>query len=42
MLKYKLPQPQWAYLDQNDSLVTVEYIMTPKLFFVRNLKFDDR
>lgn len=38
---YNLPQPQWAHLDQNITVVSVEYIMGPKLFFVRNSKYSD-
>lgn len=42
MSLYKLPQPQWAHLDQNvNALVLVDYIISPKCFFVRNSKFID-
>lgn len=38
---YKLPQPQWAHLDQNVTLVSVECFISPKLFFVQNTKYND-
>lgn len=42
MSVYKLPQPQWAHLDQSISLVSVECLISPKLFFVQNTKYYDR
>ncbi|CAI6372649.1 unnamed protein product [Macrosiphum euphorbiae] len=42
MSLYKLPQPQWAHLDQSSNLVSVEYIISPKMFFVKNTKHYDR
>ncbi|XP_060864055.1 putative ATP-dependent RNA helicase TDRD12 isoform X2 [Metopolophium dirhodum] len=42
MSLYKLPQPQWAHLDQSIHLVSVEYLISPKLFFVENTKYYDR
>jgi len=39
---YKLPQPQWAHLDKSVTLVSVECIISHKLFFVGNNKFYDR
>lgn len=41
MSMYKLPQPQWAHLDQNITLVSVECFISPKLFFVANTKYND-
>ncbi|XP_025420540.1 putative ATP-dependent RNA helicase TDRD12 isoform X2 [Sipha flava] len=39
---YKLPQPQWAHLDKtSETLVTLNYIISPKLFFVLNTKYYD-
>lgn len=38
---YELPQPQWAHLDQNVALVSVECFLSPKLFFVGNTKYND-
>lgn len=40
MTLYKLPQPQWAHLDEcsvND--VRVEFACSPKMFFVVNCKY---
>ncbi|XP_060837177.1 putative ATP-dependent RNA helicase TDRD12 isoform X2 [Rhopalosiphum padi] len=39
---YKLPQPQWAHLEQSITLVTVKCFISPKLFFVDNVKYYDR
>ncbi|XP_015363727.1 PREDICTED: putative ATP-dependent RNA helicase TDRD12 [Diuraphis noxia] len=39
---YKLPQPQWAHLDQSVTLVSVDCIISHKLFFVGNNKYYDR
>lgn len=40
---YKLPNPQWAHLNIDDvTLVSLDFIISPKLFFVRNSKFSDR
>ncbi|XP_025202131.1 putative ATP-dependent RNA helicase TDRD12 [Melanaphis sacchari] len=39
---YKLPHPQWAHLDQSIILVSVESLISPKLFFVKNVKYYDR
>jgi len=41
MSMYKLPQPQWAHLDQNITFVSVECFISPKLFFVANTKYND-
>ncbi|VVC30718.1 Hypothetical protein CINCED_3A002209 [Cinara cedri] len=38
---YKLPQPQWAYFDEDCTCVSVEHICDPKTFFVRNIKYLD-
>lgn len=42
MSLYKLPEPQWAHLDQSIILVSVECFISPKLFFVENTKYCDR
>lgn len=42
MSLYKLPQPQWAHLDDGCNWVSVEYVCNPKQLFLRNLKYVDR
>ncbi|XP_050523372.1 putative ATP-dependent RNA helicase TDRD12 isoform X2 [Daktulosphaira vitifoliae] len=42
MAMYQLPSPQWAHLSDEVSLVSIDYVYSPKHFFVRNTKFHDR